>query len=319
MCRDNRRDAPCSTDVVSNRELSPLTRYLREPAPSSSRNRIGASESSRPRDAPRCCRSSSRSSSSHGRNRSPSRTSAPVAAIRRHTMARESSAQIETIPGVGSQPHSHSSSIDVITPEVFPALCSGNPSRECCRRLSLFCHGHFGRSTDVDNGDDPLAVAHARSCARRRITHHAARLDVRPKTKLDGRERNILHGHHRRRVILFANLRVVAVDDGHGDHQRKCAVLLRNGLTHFARSIRILELTRLAIAERESVSVSCLWTQNVKPPRLRESVVRRERCGLEKRFDFFSRHRAFGKSLNRATLSDGFQCFHALEASDYLL
>ena len=61
---------------------------------------------------PRCRRSSSRSSSTHGRNRASSRTSSPVSAIRRHTTARpSSSAHTDTIPGVGSQPHSHSSSV----------------------------------------------------------------------------------------------------------------------------------------------------------------------------------------------------------------
>src|SRR5580765_1042814 len=67
-------------------------------------------EPSGPSARPRCFRSSMRSSSIHGRKRSTSRTSSPVFGMRRQTVACPLlSAYTDTMPGVGSQPHSHSS------------------------------------------------------------------------------------------------------------------------------------------------------------------------------------------------------------------
>ncbi len=47
------------------------------------------------------------------------------------------------------------------------------------------------------------------------------------------------------------------------------------------RGLCVLELARLALADREAVGLSRLRTEDVKPPRLCEAVIRGVRGGIE--------------------------------------
>ena len=101
-CRPRRRDAcwsppPSKREIIGRHEVAQRARTVQF-APREPRvRRQSACENLDVDEQP-------------GRNRAYSRTRTPVAGIRRHTAARPAPAHTETIPGVGSQPHSHSSS-----------------------------------------------------------------------------------------------------------------------------------------------------------------------------------------------------------------
>jgi hypothetical protein len=71
-----------------------------------------------------------------------------------------------------------------------------------------------------------------------------------------------------------------------------------DGVAERAATFRVLLLARLAFAERQAVRVTCLWTKYIKPPRLGEPVIRRERRGLEQGLDFFATHGARVEALD---------------------
>ena len=88
-------------------------------------------------------------------------------------------------------------------------------------------------------------------------------------------------------------------------------MLLRDGCTHRTGTLRILELSRLALAERQAVRVAGVWSEHVEAPRLREAVIRREGRRLEQSFYFFAFGRSRLEPFDGPSGPNGFSYLHA--------
>src|SRR6478672_4957693 len=166
--------------------------------------------SSRPRLAPRCWRSSSRSRSSQGRKRSSSRTSAPDSAMRRHTTARpEMSACTETMPGVGSHPQSHSAvlasmvSCACAMPQaITAATCAARVGRELPTASAGSCRAPIPRivTSPPSTDHDTPAAAEPADLGFGRVVAQAVRGRF---LNRDGRPNSVKYGLGAQRAARF--------------------------------------------------------------------------------------------------------------------
>jgi hypothetical protein len=128
---------------------------------------------------------------------------------------------------------------------------------------------------------------------------------VRAESERDCGERNVLHGHHRRGVILFALFGILGIHHRDREHRRKRAMFHGDRLAQFRAGGGILDLLRFARAEREAVRIASVGTEHVKAPRLIQLVIRRERRVFEQRGELVAGDCALGESLHRTAAFDG--------------
>jgi hypothetical protein len=179
------------------------------------------------------------------------------------------------------------------------------PDGEFARGTARLGRRYLERLSHGQHRHDAFPLGDADGRTRSRILHHRAASDVRAQAMGHRGEAERLHRHHRRRVVFFANLRIVVERHRDHDHARPGAVRIARFTADLLRVRFIRRFLRLAVAQRQSIRRARLGAANVETPRLRQPMIWGEVSIMKESFELLTRNDAVSEAADGTTGGNG--------------